>query len=270
VESLDSIQQLEELFNIKIKYSEFAYPITELKELKEVDPFADVEFYPIGQYGAASLKHNLASLYVETENGTKTINASIEMPQNNGSLKNGDLIHVYYNAADYEYLSYEYGIKLTRTEADVPLSGVNGDPSYVKGEPLVIDLADYVSFHESGMNGSGQLYVEIDYATLILDCRHYKNQNVSDEYMRGHLFVLDAVREYFLHRGLDVYRIVSSSHQHNAARDWENKYEKLSNGETICFTWEAVDEGLKTFQMLLNVEFQNSDFSYTMQNLEEI
>lgn len=267
VYSISNIEAIESVFNVDIEYSSFSYTITDLTSLMEVDPFKDVVFYPTGKHGEASLLYPYVSVYLETVNGIKEAYASFEKPENNGFLKNGDLIHVYIGEADHEYLADEYGIKLTRTEADIALTGLNGDPSYVKGEPIVIDLADYVSFNENGFNESGRLQVQIDYDAMLFDCRDYFNQNVPDEYMYGYGNARDALREHLKH---DVFLMVSNSHPHTASGVFTDTYNVLSNGETVRFTWQADEEGLKVIQMLLNVEFQNSNFTYTMQELKGV
>lgn len=132
-----AIKRVQEYLDVNFKYDDFTHKVEGLAELKQVDPFEYVEMQYWGPSGNAEV-----STYVNAEiphdNGTLKIKLNI--PYLRG-VSNGDIIHVSLNDShDAEYYAKNYGMVLTRNEADIVVEGAD---YYPLSDPR--EIFDYLS-----------------------------------------------------------------------------------------------------------------------------
>ena len=255
----EAVEKLEKLLDIKVSYKNFTYKIDNLPEVVEVDPFALIELRTYGRHGEASTE-NRARVYIEVQNWLEEAWVTVEIPDNNGSLCNGDILHVYIEEYDPEAVSRNYGIVFSRTEADIEIRGLNGDSDYIAKEPKIVDLSDYADVDEYGFDGYGRAGIEVDYERFILDNRNYFHENVSEEDSFGWDNIISLTKE--------LLTVKAGYRPYNATYDKVSG--TLKNGDVITFTWEEDTENLAMLQKLMNVKFENTSITYTMGNLDPI
>ena len=116
-----AIETLKSILKVNIKFSDFTYTVSDLKPLQECDPFeyAEMEYYGIS--GTAS-----SSYYNKTKipTGETVIEIDLHVESRN-DLANGDSIHVALDLDETpEYYAEHYGLRFTRTEADIIVENV--------------------------------------------------------------------------------------------------------------------------------------------------
>lgn len=117
----DGIKMLKSVLNLNYTYKNFSYTVADLTELREVDPFENINIDYSGMDGEGTL-YSLINTYIDIGNGNKIgYDLQADLGDNN-AWSNGDTLHVSLEA-EGEMLAERYGIKLTRKEADVELIG---------------------------------------------------------------------------------------------------------------------------------------------------
>ena len=267
------VKNLETLFDIKINYGDFEYTIKGLQELKKVDPFVNVDFNLTGENGKASCRENAYS-YIYLDNETITAKLTADAGEKNGSLSNGDMVHMQWDSIDYtaEVLATKYGIELSRTEADLQIYGLNetNNPNADKGKKATINLNDYVVYkfsnnYENGVDTT--LSVSLDYRRIIFDYRESLNK-----YSGGYASTTidSAVHAYMCN--LDPFTIVyaSSTSEKGSGHPKIESAEGFKNGQELKFTWKVNEEYISRLKELINADFTYSDFTYKVEGLKKL
>lgn len=265
-------EDLEKLFNVELVYFDFTYTVTGLRQVEEVDPFACTRLTLRGRHGEGCVA-TFGWAYVETSQGLERMDLTVKPPANNGALRNGDLAHVSLSVdMDARELAERYGVRLTRTEADVEIFGFHGDPSFVRGEPAVVNLNEFLRFSSYVFDGDGAVQVRIDYNGLLGKCSRYLCTDVTEEDMLGQ-WSLDDAADYCI-RNMAPFTLVCSSHSSardgillNIPSDYFSSASGIRNGDEIKFTWVVDQEAMESLKKLLNVEFRFEDYTYTVEGL---
>lgn len=223
----------------------------------KIDPFEHIEFYLIGSNGEATVSE-MARSVMAWNGGYEFATMRVELPENNGSLKNGDLVHVTFAYGYNEEALEAANVRFTRTEADVPIWGLNGDPNYKPGKTSVVDLKDYVSIVQVHYD---DLQVTVDYQKMLLD--HWKDlrMDVATEDLFGRQNSLQAAS--FVLEGFTPFDIISEEHESRPHGSYSDIF-GVGNGETVKLVWVPVEDDLAWLQRLLNVEFRNTEVFYTV------
>lgn len=116
----DAVEKLKQVLDINIKCDNFSHTVKDLKALKEVDPFANIDYDYSGFSGNGEIK--TATAIVKTENG-QILEWSLDFDKSkNGTFANGNSVSFSLNDSyTDEACAKEYGIKLTRKSADIKL-----------------------------------------------------------------------------------------------------------------------------------------------------
>ena len=258
-----SVEDLEKILDVKVEYKDFSYEVHKLKEVAKVDPFEDVVLALWGKNGSAST-FTYAHAYVEVEDKfIQEIVLGVDEPNNNGCLKNGDVLHARLpKNIDEEKLLKEYGIVFSRTEADIEIHGLNayGQAGASNGKKATVNLNDYVNISYFYSDYEKKNYVEstLDYEKLIRDYKTSMSENVAEEDLFGYDRAQSAAKRVF--EAKDPFLIICTSH------DYEDNPQV---GEVIEFSWEMNEEAIAALKKLMNVEFTHSDFKYTIEDLAE-
>lgn len=120
-----AVEKVQEYLDVKFQYHDFQYTVEGLQELRQVDPFEYVKMEYWGPSGDAEV-----STYVEAEipHDNRTIKIKLNIPYLRG-VSNGDIIHVSLkDNHDAEYYAKNYGMVLTRNEADIVVEGADYYP----------------------------------------------------------------------------------------------------------------------------------------------
>lgn len=267
-----SSKYLDEILGLKIECSDFKYKMNTLQEIKEVDPFEKVELSLYGKNGEGAVNDS-AKAYIPTIKGTMATRVKVDMPENNGSLSNGDKVHVYLDGeVDADTLIQDYGVIFTRTEADIEIHGLNayGQPGASNGEKATVNLNDYVKCSNWGnYETDGALQVQIQYEEILIDNLRSVSENVAPEDMLNASMVKSAIKRLF--EGNAPFEIISTSHGYNAHGSFTDVYgEGFSNGDVVELSWQVNEEALQKLRKLFNVEFVFEDFSHTIEGLKPI
>ena len=269
-EDLDALQKI---FNVKIKFDDVTYKVKELTGLLKVDPFENVEFLFNGKNGTGTIS-NTAYAYISWDGDSMIKTIEAVLPENNGSLSNGDKVHVKITNFDETELAESHGICFTRTEADIALRGLNayGQKGAKDGEKATINLKDFVSI--SALDGIETLVrpqVQIDYKRMLIQNLNSLSENVAEEDLLGYessklaaLKILDRVPPY---------KLTSSSHKlSSVGSNYFDVYKEhgIKNGDVIKISFQIDEEKLAELQKVMNVEFKCEECSFTVEGLQEI
>ena len=121
----NAVKELQKFLDVKFKYSDFDLTVEGLEELREVDPFEGFVLEGYGLSGKASLDTYTDAEIEISEGETQTFDVDIPYTEN---VSNGDSIHVTLEN-DAEYFAKNYGIELTRTEADIVIENLDYIPT---------------------------------------------------------------------------------------------------------------------------------------------
>ena len=243
---------------------------------KFIDPFevAELSLWGLSGSGALQFGVNMAgTAYVITPTGRLSINLIADEPENNGSLRNGDLVHVRLDEIDYyvrEYLA-ENGLELSRTEADLPVRGLNayGDPTAKEGEKAVVNLKEYISVSVYGNEGYSELVhiqAHFDEKGFLLMHQTSLNESVDPEDTLGYEKVSYAA--YALCREYPIFEIISTSHAYTTGKTYTTIWGDIYNGEVIHLSLVPNEENIQKLQKLMNVTFVFEDISHTVTALK--
>lgn len=113
-----AIETLKEILKVNIKYKNFTYKVENLTPLREVDPFANIEYDTSGFSGAGWIGNYPKVVIDDETNGT--ITWDLKLDRENGKFSNGDSA-TFKLKSDYddEYYAKNYGMILTRRSGDV-------------------------------------------------------------------------------------------------------------------------------------------------------
>lgn len=268
----EDIEALENIFKIKIKCEDVKYKVEELTELLKIDPFKNVEFLFNGKNGTGTVS---STAYVSLPLGDRSVikTVEVELPENNGSLSNGDKLHVKITNIDAETLAKSYGAAFTKTEADVPLRGLNayGQAGAKHGEKATINLNDYVTIITMGdFETLGSVQVNIDYKGMLIENLAALSENVAEEYLCGYESSKLAALEIL--KSETPYKLNCVSHNNYSGSNSIDVYSDpgFSNGQEVKFAWEIDNEKLAKLQKVMNVEFKFDDITYTTEGLREL
>lgn len=254
-----SLENLEKIFKIKIKFSDVNYKAEGLTELVEVDPFKYVEFSFYGESGKGEIaKTGLALISRKGKSIYLPIDPTI--PENNGQLSNGDKIHVKI-IVDPKALAADHGFSLTRTEADIPLHGLNayGQKGAKNGEKKVINLNDYVTISNAGIyETQSNLDISFDFKRMVMENSEALSENVSKEDLHGYNSSRSLVMDSFTN-GYAPFEL-----------KFATKGSEFSNGDVVTFRWEFNDENLTRLKKVMNVEFKYENIKHTVKGLKKI
>lgn len=137
----NAVKRVQEVLDVKFRHSDFSHTVEDLQELRQVDPFEYVQMQYWGISGNAEVNTNVDAK-IPHDNGTLTID--LDIPYTKG-LSNGDTVHaVLDDRYDAEYYARNFGMVLTRKEADMvvegaayyPLSDYNEILEYLTEEDL--------------------------------------------------------------------------------------------------------------------------------------
>lgn len=269
----EDIDTLQKIFKIEIKFDEVSYKVKGLTELLKVDPFENVEILFKGKNGAGSIS-DTAYAYISWDNGSmlRTIKAII--PKNNGSLSNGDKIHVEFTDFDPTELAKLHGICFSRTEADIELRGLNayGQVGAKGGKKVTINLNDYLSL--SSLDGIETVAIpqaQIDYKRMIIENLESLSENVAEDDLLGYESSKIAALEIM--QSESPYKLTSSSHKlYPVGSNYYDIFDEqgIKNGDVIKLSWQIDKEKLAKLQKVMNVEFKCEDWSITVEGLQEI
>lgn len=118
-----AISEVQKYLDVNFEYKNFDYVVEGLQELAEVDPFEAVELKCYGLSGAAYAdRHGYAEF---TANGNN-LRIELIIPEAT-NLSNGDTVLVGLEADD-EYYAKNFGIILSRKEAEIEIQGLNYYP----------------------------------------------------------------------------------------------------------------------------------------------
>ena len=266
VEDTTPVRVIGQILNANIVYSDFTDTVEGLIPLKDVDPFAYIDFTMGGDHGEIWVVND-ATIYIEiSDTETKKARVNVEVPENNNALRNGDTLHVSLpDKYDAAFVAQNYGMRFTRTEADIEIHGQNGNPDYVPGDPAVVKLNDYLMIGEIGdYEANGGLEIGIDYEKLIRHYSAYLSENVAKEDLLGYYRAKDAARKIF-----GSYPPVEiSSSNYTLVEDQSYFGGNLSNGDVVELTWKPNPKNIEMLQKVLNVELVYEDFSHTMSTLK--
>ncbi len=230
----------------------------------EVDPFEIVDLWIGGENGKGEFYSTYAYVYVRVGDTLKSTNVHVDIPENDGSLSNGDIVHVYFSGAEGStFLEREYGLKFTRREADIEIHGLRayGDPSASQGEKCTINLNDYVSVQVLGTyNSTAAIQVSLDRDTLVME--HLKS--LREDVAEADMFECSTIQAAAKHilENLRPFSIETVG--------TDNTFEySHSNGDVFNFTWSVDEELLATLKRVMNADFVYEDFSYTVEGLLE-
>jgi hypothetical protein len=130
----EAVKTLQEYIDVDFKYSDFKFTVEGLQELRQVDPFENLVLEGYGVSGEATLNKNIEAS-IEVSEG-KYQDFDIEYPKVEG-VSNGDIIPVKLER-EAEYFAKNYGIELTRTEADLVIETLD----YYPTSSVVFDYCD--------------------------------------------------------------------------------------------------------------------------------
>lgn len=269
----DELKDLETLFNIKIKYENFDYVVKGLQELKTVDPFVNVEFGLKGENSKASCT-STPTAYIYLDNQTITAKITMDTLGKDGSLSNGDTVHVKWNESEYsaESLAAQYGIKLSRTEADLQIYGLNetNNPNAEKGKKATINLNDYVvyGFSNTYENGADSVIkARVDYRKIVFDYRESLNK-YSDGYTST---TIDFAAYAYMHN-LEPFAVAFASSEGNVSEGGTQieSAEGFKNGQELKLIWKVNEEYISKLKELINADFTYSDFTYKIEGLKTL
>lgn len=263
-----TIKDIEKVFNIKIKFSDFEYSVKNLQKLTKVDPFKNTVLGYVGENGEGTLldtgftvlyADNIKTKYNE-EISEKLI---VELPENNGKLSNGDTVHVYIENPEYqrENLAKSYHISYSRTEADIKLRGFNayGQSKASNGKKVTVNLNDYITFSYT-MKPYGDYYylkATINYEKILFENLDSLSLNVAEEDLYHCRNSCSAARAIL--KELPPLEVA-----HN---DLGNSNPK--NGDVLNYKWKLNEENLKKLKKVMNIEFKYSDFTKTVTESKE-
>lgn len=235
-------------------------------KIKKVDPFERISLVLYGKHGEATTKE-YAWVLIETNDGYKEGRVAVEIPDNNGSLKNGDKLNVYIEEYDKESVAEEYGVIFKRTEAQIEICGLVGNPDYVAGKPNVVDLSDYIRVSEMGFEGYGWIQFQIDYERMIMENRECAREDAIAEKIGSENTVSAA--NYLL--GFEgPYRMVCENYGYSASGTYTDVGGDIKNGDKIIIDWEEDTEVLDKIKTMLNIEFKNEKYTHTVKNLKPL
>ena len=124
--SESAIKTLKSILKVNIKYKDFTHTVTDLETLVECDPFENVKISYSGRSGVASVDEYADNKAIVTV-GDKEIGLAITSEEIN--IANGDEIHIELtDVQSPEYYAENYGLVLTRTEADIIAENVDYMP----------------------------------------------------------------------------------------------------------------------------------------------
>lgn len=240
-------------------------------ENNKIDPFERMELWLCGKNGEARFilgADYAGKAYIDTPEGREMINLVAVDPENVGSLRNGDILHLRVDDADL----WEFGGRFSRTEADVEIRGLNayGDPTASTGKKTVINLNNYVVFHSWGLEGysiASQAQVKIDDRDLLLDCQESLSENVAEEDLLG--FDMSRKTADHIFDRYPPFEILSTSHSSYSKSTYTDIYGDFKNGEVVHLTWKPNEENIRMLQKVLNVEFVYEDFTCTIEGLTQ-
>lgn len=259
----ESVEDLEKILGVKVEYKDFSYEVSKLKKVEKVDPFENVDLNMWGKNGTGSTS-NYAYAYVNMGNDVfQKFILSVETPDNNGTLKNGDVLHMKLSTdLDEEKLKIENGIVFSRTEANIEIYGLNayGQAGASNGKKATININEYVRirYFYSDFEEKNYIETDFDYDRLIRDYKTSLSENVADEDLFGYDRSKSAAEHIFERK--DPFTIMCTSH------DYEDNPQI---GEVVEFSWEVNEEAIAALKKLMNVEFTYSDFSYTVEDSTE-
>lgn len=269
-ERIGNVGDLEDITGLKIVYDKFDYIIDDLAGVEAVDPFENIWFNMSGKSGSA---YSLGNGYVsiKTSQGYQDFGIKVEEPHNNGSLSNGDVVHV--KLANYreDYWAEEYGVVCTRTEADVEIYGLNayGDPNASNGEKTTINLNDYLIITYNGeYETATRLEVEIDYEAIFRDNLRSISENIPDDIMMGHTQPHFFVQDVF--KWFTPYEVICVSNDYDVKGTYTDISGKFRNGDIVKLSWQVNSEGLELIAKAMNVEFVFSDVDYIISDLKPV
>ncbi|MBQ9762672.1 MAG: hypothetical protein IJV82_06325 [Oscillospiraceae bacterium] len=131
------IDSLSMVMEASFTYENFTHTVDQLKPLREVDPFENVSYtiYSPSGVGSMGFPNSLpGSATVELEDNT--LHWDVHFENATQGLSNGDVRHAKLeDVGSAESLARDYGIILTRTEADIE---INGMPYHAQQNPREI------------------------------------------------------------------------------------------------------------------------------------
>ena len=262
---------------IKLTCEDFTYKMSGLKEIVEIDPFENVLLCTYGINGEGYVNQAIVSI-PDVNGDMRTEYVYVDAGENNGSLSNGDMVHVYIpiparieNLDELnEMLAKDNGVTFTRVEADVEVCGLNeyGQTNASDGERETINLNNYIKYiGPDGFNASGNVQIQVDYERVLVDYKKCLSENVSPDDLLG--FNVSRVAAEYIFEKETPYYLISNSHQlweEAVGREYVD-FHDLSNGDVIELSWQCNQEGLEKLEKVMNAEFVYSDFSYTVEGL---
>ena len=242
-------------------------------DITKIDPFDNILFSMSGPSGQAYWASHIYTIFRLPDGSVKTITVLVDVPENDGSLKNGDKLHCHLQEnVDCEMLKKNYGIELTRTEADIELFGLNeyGQPGASAGEHKTINLNEYVKITQLGQNGNGSIRVEINYDLLLRENSECFRTDVAPEYLIDELRPSWCTAEYIF-KNKNPFLIgekgVAAINPTNGMPFVEIRG-AYSNGEVVNLTWQINNEHLTQLTKVMNADFVYEDFDCTISGLQ--
>ncbi len=240
-----------------------------------VDPFADYDmFFTKHTSGEAGLHR--ATLYVYDRFERKTQKINVMLPENVGSnLKNGDKVHVSISENILKSAEERYKLEFTRTEADLEVYGLNdyGQEGAKDAPQVTINLKEYVRICPrlgDPLNiKDGFVEIHVDWDRVLRDAKFGLRTNVPVENYGGYTYA-----EYYAEKIICSVDLICSSHKETVT-GMNNLYMggeiwHLNLGDTLSFTWEKRNKDLAKLEPVLNVDFVCEDFTYTIEEWEDI
>lgn len=238
--------------------------------LKEYDPFQYVYLYFTGQNGTGKLEYKEGLVYMPDPDGNmEAVKVDVEIPANDGFLSNGDTVHVKFKyPVNPSAIAANCGIKLTRTEADYVIHGLNayGQPSASKGQPATVDLTKYLAV--STINSRIETYATLDftinYEQLFRDYHRSINVDIAPEDMYGYNLPYGAaekvLKSYFPAKLVPVSHTITSG--------WGGvTITGVKNGDVITFNLEIDPEKMAKLEKVMNITFSTDPIEYTVSGL---
>ena len=265
-----SVEDLEKILDVKVEYKDFSYEVHKLKEVAKIDPFKDVVLMVMGKNGTGVTPEHAYTYITLSKDIIQEFRLAVEVPENNGSLKNGDVLHVkFYENLDEEILLKEYGVVFSRKEADIKVHGLNayGQAGASDGEKATINLNEYVRFRDIGYDSYGWVQAIIDYDKMLRDYKMSLSENVSPEDLLG--YENSQYTANYICERKTLFQVTCTSHSCGENRTFTDIGSNLRNGEKLELSWIANEEGIAALQKVMNVEFTYSDFTHIVDGLDE-
>lgn len=272
------LEKLGKILGLEIIASDFSYKVKDLAAPMEIDPFA---YYMVNDFKTLNgNEFHSIDLYFELPDSEWT---NIRVPSKGitvdcygkeKDISNGDKIKVSFDDKEgIKKLEEEFGVKLTRTEAEIEVWGKNeyGESSASVPKKSTIDLAEYVTFKVEGeYNGYAYIHPSLNVEKLLLENKDSLSTNVEPEFG-----LVDSSFHTMKSRLSGLwFDAVNTRTGKLSTSDFTND-QGLKNGDVVKIQPGEFDSWLQNANAqglfkLFNVELTCSPIEYTVEGLKDV